>query len=276
MLLTPMQQKNQPIKASGKYYFASDFHFGIPTYETSLKREKLFIQWLDEVRQDASAIYLMGDIFDFWFEYKTVVQKGFVRLLGKLAEITDSGIPVHLFIGNHDIWAVDYLQKEIGIELHREKLIVQLEGKWFFLAHGDGLGPGDMGYKIMKKIFQNRFNQWLFRWIHPDIGTRVALYFSRKSRYANDSKEEKFGVTPIEEEMLYKYTQRKILQYPHIDYFIFGHRHHPTDIQIGEKAKLIILGDWIKNFTYAFYNGEQLSLRQYDPGRNDSGSKNEA
>lgn len=265
MLLTSMQQEKSLKQASGKYYFASDFHFGIPTYKASLKREKLFIRWLDEVRHDAHAIYLMGDVFDFWFEYKTVVQKGFVRLLGKLAEITDSGTPVHLFIGNHDIWAVDYLQKEIGIVLHRDKLIVELGNKKFFLAHGDGLGPGDIGYKIMKKIFQNRFNQWLFRWLHPDIGTRIALYFSRRSRYANDTKEEKFGIIPIEEELLYRYVQQRIIQHSDIDYFVFGHRHHPTDVVIGEKAHLVILGDWINNFTYAVFDGEMLKLKQYEP-----------
>ena len=249
--------------ANKKVFFASDFHLGVPTYEASLKREKLLVKWLSEIQHEAEAIYLMGDIFDFWFEYKTVIPKGFVRLLGKLAEITDSGIPVHLFKGNHDIWAFDYLQQETGVQLHHDRQITQIGNKWFFLAHGDGLGPGDKGYKLMKKIFQNRFNQWLFRWLHPDLGTRTALYFSRKSRYANEVKEEKNGKMPIEEEMLYTYSKRKSVQLPEIDYFIFGHRHLPTNVKINEKAQLVILGDWITHFTYAVFDGTTLELKEY-------------
>ncbi|MCK5839474.1 MAG: UDP-2,3-diacylglucosamine diphosphatase, partial [Bacteroidales bacterium] len=159
-------------------YFASDFHLGVPDHESSLVREKLFVRWLDEVRGDAGEIYLMGDIFDFWFEYKTVIPKGFVRILGKLAEITDSGIPVYLFKGNHDVWAFDYLQKEINIQLFRQPEIKLFGNKKIYLAHGDGLGPGDTGYKFLKKMFAFRPNQWLFKWLHPDIGTRLGLYFS--------------------------------------------------------------------------------------------------
>lgn len=246
-----------------KIYFASDSHLGVPNYEDSLKREKLLARWLDEVKHDAGAIFLMGDIFDFWFEYKTVIPKGFVRLLGKLAEITDSGIPVHLFKGNHDIWASNYLQQEIGLELHSSKLVLQFGGKKFFLAHGDGLGPGDTAYKFMKKLFQSRFNQRLFRWLHPDLGTRLALFFSRRSRHANNMKEEKNGMPPVEEEMLYKYSLRKSLQHPEIDYFLFGHRHLPTDVKINDKTHLIILGDWITHFTYAVFDGETLTLKQF-------------
>lgn len=259
-----MQKKPEILLAPGQcIYFASDFHLGVPDYESSLKREKLFVQWLDEAKQNAAAIYLMGDVFDFWFEYKTVIPKGFVRLLGKLAEITDNGIPVHLFKGNHDIWALNYLKKEVGIELHDSKLITVMGNKCVFLAHGDGLGPGDTGYKFMKKIFKNRFNQWVFRWLHPDLGARVALYFSRRSRYANNVREQKNGKTPIEDEMLFKYAIRKSEQLPVVDYFIFGHRHLPTNIPINSKARLVILGDWINHFTYAVFDGENLELRTY-------------
>ncbi|HRZ77956.1 MAG TPA: UDP-2,3-diacylglucosamine diphosphatase, partial [Bacteroidales bacterium] len=162
-----------------KVYFASDFHFGIPDRESSRRREDLLIRWLEEVRQDAEAIYLMGDLFDFWFEYRSVVPRGFVRLLGKLAEITGEGIPVHLFRGNHDIWAFGYLQEEVGIQLHRRPEKVVHGGKTFFLAHGDGLGPGDHGYKLLRRVFECPLCQWMFRWLHPDLGTRMALYFSR-------------------------------------------------------------------------------------------------
>jgi len=262
-----MKEQNISKKLDGrnKIFFASDFHLGVPTREDSLKREKLLVKWLDEIKNHAAAIFLMGDIFDFWFEYKTVIPKGFVRLFGKLAEISDSGIPVHLFKGNHDIWALNYLQQEVGIQLHHDRLITQIGNKWFFLAHGDGLGPGDNGYKCMKKIFRNRFNQRLFRWLHPDLGARMALFFSRRSRYANDIKEQKNGKLPIEEEMLYAYSMRKSAQHPEIDYFVFGHRHLPTNHQLNEKARLVILGDWITHFSYAEFDGDKLELKNYAP-----------
>jgi len=168
-----------------KVYFVSDSHFGVPNHEKSLERERLFIRWLDEVKKDASEIYLMGDLFEFWFEYKTVIQKGYVRLLGKLAEISDAGIPVYFFRGNHDVWAFDYFEKELGFIIYPDNLIKEMNGKTFFLGHGDGLGKGDNGYKFLKKVFRNKINQWLFRWLHPDIGTWLGLYWSNKSRVAN-------------------------------------------------------------------------------------------
>jgi len=247
-----------------KIYFASDFHFGIPDHARSLEREKLFVQWLDEVKADASHIFLMGDIFDFWFEYKTVVPKGFVRLLGKLAEITDSGIPVSLFRGNHDVWAFNYFKKELNITLYRKPEIMEFSGKKFYLAHGDGLGPGDHGYKFLKKVFACRFNQWLFKWLHPDLGAKMGLYFSKRSRLANVAKEGKKDHTNnVQDEMLYKYTEVMTKQHPDVDYFIFGHRHLPTQQKIGD-AEMVILGDWITNFTYAVFDGNELQLLKFD------------
>jgi UDP-2,3-diacylglucosamine hydrolase len=241
-------------------YFASDFHFGIPDHASSLEREKLFVKWLDEVKTDAAAIFLMGDIFDFWFEYKTVVPKGFVRLLGKLAEIADSGVPVSLFRGNHDVWAFNYFERELNIKLYRNPEIMEFNGKKFYLSHGDGLGPGDNGYKFLKKVFACRVNQWLFRWLHPDLGAKMGLYFSKRSRLANIAKEGKKDYTNnIQDEMLYKYTLEMSQKHPDIDYFIFGHRHLPTSEKIG-KAEMVILGDWITNFTYAVFDGEDLKL----------------
>ena len=247
-----------------KIYFASDFHFGVPDHESSLVREKLFVTWLDEVRNDAGEIYLMGDIFDFWFEYKTVIPKGFVRILGKLAEITDSGIPVYLFKGNHDVWAFDYLQKEINIQLFRQPEIKIFGNKRFYLAHGDGLGPGDTGYKFLKKVFAFRPNQWLFNWLHPDIGTRMGLYFSKKSRYAHIAKEgRKEKINDFHDEMLYKYSLNILKEDKDIDYFVFGHRHLPLDIRLNEKTRFIILGDWLTNFSYAVFDGNELELKYY-------------
>jgi len=246
-------------------YFASDFHLGIPDRDRSLKREKMLVSWLDEINPVCSELYLMGDIFDFWFEYKTVIPKGYVRILGKLAEMADQGIPIHLFTGNHDIWAFNYLDEEIGIHIHKQPMTRTMDGKVFYLGHGDGLGPGDNGYKFLKKVFSNRLNQWLFMWLHPDIGTRMALYFSHRSRLANIVKEEKKeNNTAIQDEMLYKYCLDMLKEHRDIDYFIFGHRHMPTDHRLNEKSRLVILGDWLTNFTYASFDGKDVKLKYYN------------
>lgn len=247
-----------------KVFFVSDFHFGVPDHASSLERERLLVDWFRRTSPEAKAYYLMGDLFDFWFEYKTVVPKGFVRLLGTIASITDSGIPVHMFRGNHDIWAFDYLSTEAGVMLHREPQIVKFGNKTFFLAHGDGLGPGDTGYKLLKKVFENRLNQWLFRWLHPDIGTRMGLYFSKRSRIANIAREQKNTQSiRVEDEMLYAYALRKLKLHPEVDYFIFGHRHAPVKYPLNDKATMIILGDWVSHFTYAVFDGSEVELLRY-------------
>lgn len=243
-------------------YFVSDFHLGVPTYEKSLEREKLLVSWLNDIKDDAKEIYLMGDVFDFWFEYKTVVPKGYVRLFGKLVELTDAGIPIYLFRGNHDMWAFDYMEKEVGLELHRAPMIKEINNKRFYIAHGDGLGPGDYGYKFLKKIFEFKFNQWLFRWLHPDLSIKIALFWSRRSRYANISKELDKQFNP-DTERLYLFAKNKIYNGEPIDYFIFGHRHIPVDLPIGDKARYVNLGDWIIHFSYAIFDGENLRLEYY-------------
>jgi UDP-2,3-diacylglucosamine hydrolase len=248
-----------------KIYFASDFHFGIPNREKSLKREDLFVRWLDAVKKDALEIYLMGDLFDFWFEYKTAIPKGYVRLLGKLAEITDSGIPVHLFRGNHDMWAFNYLSEELGIILHRDPEIKIFGGQVFYLAHGDGLGTGDYGYKFIKKVFQSRINQWLFRLLHPDFGIRMALFWSRKSRYASEMKEaneEEYNLKKIRERLII-HSQNIIKQHPEVNYLIYGHYHLPYNEPITDHSRIIVLGDWLTHFTYAVVEGEKLELKSY-------------
>lgn len=250
---------------NSKIYFASDFHFGIPNHESSLIREKKFVRWLDMIKKDATHIFLLGDIFDFWFEYDTAVPKGYVRLLGKIAEITDSGIPVHIFRGNHDIWAFDYFKKELNCELYRKPVIKEFDGKKFFLAHGDGLGPGDTGYKMMKKIFEYKPNQFLFKWLHPDIGSRMGLYFSKKSRLASINKYmKKPEKIKIQDERLMHYAKRKITQFPEVDYFVFGHRHIPLQEKIGDKSELIILGDWLFLFSYAVFENGNMSLKYFE------------
>ncbi|GAB1405274.1 MAG: UDP-2,3-diacylglucosamine diphosphatase [Lentimicrobiaceae bacterium] len=252
-----------------KIYFASDFHLGIPDHASSLRREKLLAKWLDEIKADATEIFLMGDVFDFWFEYKTVVPRGFTRFFGKLAELTDQGIPIHLFRGNHDIWAFDYFAQEIGVELEREFRIREWNGKKFFLSHGDGLGPGDHGYKLLKRVFEFKPNQWLFRWLHPDIGTRLALYFSRRSRYANEARDayaEQHSGIDLTKERLFTFAQKTLEEQPDINYFIFGHRHVPADIKLNETSRFINLGDWITNFSYAVFDGNDLTMMTYRNG----------
>ena len=241
------------MKQNKKIYFVSDAHLGFPSIEESIGREKLFVKWLDEIKNDAEEIYLLGDIFDFWFEYKKAVPRGFTRLLGKISEITDSGIPVHFFTGNHDIWIFDYLPKETGVIIHRKPITREFNGKRFFLAHGDGLGPHDKGYKIMKKIFTNSVAQWFFSLLHPNVGISIAQFFSHKSRYSNKGDDK---------EWLVLFAKNKLNE-QYYDYLIFGHRHIPVDIKLDEKSRFINLGDWISNFTYAVFDGKNFELKKY-------------
>jgi UDP-2,3-diacylglucosamine hydrolase len=247
-----------------KLYFASDFHLGIPDHRSSRMREDMLVQWLGQISKDATEVFLMGDVFDFWFEYKTVVPKGYVRLLGKVAELTDKGIPVHLFRGNHDIWAFDYLNEELQVHLHRKPAIREFDGKKLYLAHGDGLGPGDTGYKLLKKVFEFKPNQFLFKWLHPDLGTRLGLYFSRKSRLANLAKEGKYAnMGNPEDEMLVHYAREKAQEHPEVDYFVFGHRHIPEVIEVSDNASVVILGDWLSHFTYGVFENGQMRLEHF-------------
>ena len=243
-----------------KIYFASDFHLGIPDYASSLEREKKIVRWLDSVKHDAAEIYLLGDVFDFWFEYKAVVPRGFVRLMGKIAEITDSGIPVHWFTGNHDMWIFDYVPKELNVILHRSPVQKEYGGKKFYIAHGDGLGPGDHGYKFIKKVFASRLCQWLFARIHPNLGIGIARYWSGKSRIATGRNDEKY--LGDDKEYLAVHS-KEILAKEHFDYLIFGHRHLPLEITLG-KSRYVNLGDWVRYFTYAVFDGNELMLLKFE------------
>ncbi len=242
-----------------KIYFASDLHLGVPNKEKSLVREKLFVKWLDEIKSDAEAIYLVGDIFDFWFEYKKAVPKGYVRLLGKLAEISDSGIPIHIFTGNHDMWLFDYLEDEINAHIYREPIEISLKGKRFFIGHGDGLGPGDNSYKLIKKIFNNKLCQWLFERIHPNLGISIAQYWSKKSRIANGEKDESYHG---EKEWLTQFCREKMKTID-LDFFIFGHRHLPLEVDLGNNTTYINLGEWVNYNSYAVFDGKNLELKRY-------------
>lgn len=252
---------NSTIPKNKKIYFASDQHLGLPNHKESLEREKIFIKWLDTVKQDAEAVFLLGDLFDFWFEYKKVVPKGFVRVLGKLAEIRDSGIPIYFFVGNHDLWMGDYFEKELNIPVYHKPKEYTINNKKFLIGHGDGLGPGDKGYKRMKKVFTNPVSKWLYRWLHPDIGMRLGVYLSTKNKMISGDEDAKF--LGEENEWLAQYCKRK-LETKHYDYFLFGHRHLPMEIEVGNNSKYINLGDWISHFTYGVFDGENVDLKTYD------------
>ncbi len=242
-----------------KIYFISDFHLGVPSYEKSLEREKKICRWLDHIKQDASHLFILGDVFDFWFEYRHAVPKGYVRLLGKLSELADSGIPIFLFTGNHDMWMFDYLPKEIGLTLLRKPKIFEFNSKRFLIGHGDGLGPGDHGYKFIKRIFANRFCQWLFARIHPNLGIAMANFWSRKSRQHTGNHDEKY--LGDNKEYLVQYI-KTVEKTEHFDFYIFGHRHLPIDMQIGN-SQYINLGDWLQYFTYAEWDGNMLHLKKF-------------
>jgi UDP-2,3-diacylglucosamine hydrolase len=248
------------MSAGSNIYFASDFHLGVPDDSQSRARESRIVRWLDSIKENAAEIYLMGDVFDFWFEYATVVPRGHIRLLGKLAELSDAGIRIVMFKGNHDMWMFDYFRKELGIEIISEELVIERSGKTFFLHHGDGLGPGDPGYKILKAIFRSRFCQWLFARIHPNLGIGIAKRWSAKSRLANKQKEE---FKTAEQEWLVSYS-KELLEKSHYDYLVFGHRHLPLDIQLGDKSRYINLGEWINYNSYAVFDGSNLELKYFE------------
>ena len=245
-----------------KIYFASDFHLGVPTPEASLEREKKIVRWLESIRHDAHTIYLLGDIFDFWFEYRHAIPKGFIRLQGKLAELRDAGIPIRFFTGNHDMWMFDYFEKELGIPVHRDPQILQVGAQKLMIGHGDGLGPGDFQYKIIKRFFNSKVCQWLFARIHPNFGIGIAKYWSRKSRISNDKKgEDQFKGEDNEYLIVYC---REVEQRNHHDFYIFGHRHLPLDVNINERSRYLNLGEWVNYSTYGVYDGNNVELKTFE------------
>tara|TARA_B110001469_G_C9619943_1_gene308875 strand:+ start:33 stop:809 length:777 start_codon:yes stop_codon:yes gene_type:complete len=241
-----------------KIYFASDFHLGAPNYSDSIAREHKIVSWLSEIQKDASEIYLVGDIFDFWYEWKHAVPKGHVRILGKLAEICDLGIPIHFFTGNHDLWTFGYLEQEIGMKVYRNPIQVTLQNKKCYIGHGDGLGDGDKKYKKLKNIFTNRSCQWLFSRLHPNFSFGLANLLSSKSRVANKESDAIF--TRSENEWLANYS-KDILEKSHFDYFIFGHRHLPLDIELNKSSRYINLGEWLNYNSYGILENGVFELK---------------
>lgn len=249
------------LQSGKKIYFASDQHFGVPDLQQSRIREEKFIRWMDSIKKNAQVLFLMGDLFDFWHEWKYVVPKGYIRVLGKIAELKDCGIDIYFFVGNHDLWMKNYFEVELGIPVFFEKKYYEINSQQFLLAHGDGLGPGDKGYKRMKKLFTNPIAQWAFRWLHPDIAMKIANYMSQKNKMISGVEDQKF--LGEDKEFLILYSKEK-LKTEKIDYFVFGHRHLPMVLDLEKGAKYINLGDWISYFTYGVFDGEQFDLKKFE------------
>ena len=248
------------MKGSGKIYFASDFHLGLKTGTSPLDREKEVAGWLKKIAGEADEIYLVGDIFDFWWEYKLVVPHGFTRFLGTIAELTDKGIPVHFFTGNHDMWVKDYLVKECGVIIHTTPLTTSFNGKLFHIAHGEGLGSRNFPYKCLLNIFHNKILRKLYSSLHPSIGVGIGHYWSLNSRLGKGIKLEFMGE---ENEDLIRYAEM-ILEKEKIDFFIFGHRHLAMTYKMKECSEICFLGDWINHSSYAEWDGSTLTLRTLD------------
>lgn len=254
-----MDKSFSNLEKGKKVYFASDFHLGAPDEETSRKRETKIVKWLDLVKKDAAAIFLVGDIFDFWFEYRHSVPKGFIRFLGKIAELSDSGISIIFYTGNHDMWMSDYFPVELNVKLERVPKDYIIEGTSFHIGHGDGLGPGDKTYKVLKKIFANRACQWLFQWLHPNLGMGIAKAWSKQSRAHNTEADENFDP---DNEWILTYCKNH-QQTSSFDYYIFGHRHLPIDYPLNENSRYINLGEWITQFNYGQFDGKTFELKKF-------------
>lgn len=247
--------------AKKNIYFASDFHLGVPGQVSSAEREKQIVRWLDQIKADAAELYLLGDVFDFWFDYRAVVPRGYIRLLGKLAELRDAGLPIYFFTGNHDMWMFNYFEEELDIPTYRHPIIRELHGKTFFIGHGDGLGPGDYGYKFLKKVFANPLCQWLFARLHPNFAIGLARFWSGRSRAANHWENQFFGP---DKEWLIQFSNEK-LQELEADFFVFGHRHLPIDYTLNNgKSRYINLGEWINYNSYAVFDGKELRLEAFE------------
>jgi len=254
-----MQRLTLSLKPGEAAYFASDFHLGAPDEISSLEREKKIVRWLDAISADCRYLFLVGDLFDFWFEYRHVVPRGYVRFLGKLAELSDRGVEIFLFTGNHDMWMFGYLEQQLGARVFRESIEVQFDKKNLLVGHGDGLGPGDHTYKFLKRIFENRLCQKLFGALHPAIGFGIARAWSSHSRVANNKDEEFLG----DAEFLWQYS-REVQTRRHHDYYIFGHRHLPLDLPVGDSSRYLNPGEWLNHCRYLRFDGEQLEMKEWE------------
>ena len=248
------------LNPSKRIYFCSDNHLGSPNRNLSLEREKIFITWLDQIKKDAQAIFFLGDLFDFWFEYKKVVPKGFTRLFGKLAELSDSGIELFFFVGNHDCWIGNYFEDELGINVFHKKVDLNIDNYNILIGHGDGLGPGDNKYKFLKLLFRNPILKKLFSFIHPDIGISLGSFLSQKNKILSGSEK---VFESEDKEMLFSYC-KDVLKTKYYHFFIFGHRHIPLELDLGNNSKYFNTGDWITHFSYLVYDGNSFNLNYFN------------
>lgn len=246
-------------------YFASDLHLGAPYIDDARAHEQRIVQWLDSIRHDAEALYLLGDIFDYWYEYTTVIPKGFTRFLGKVAELTDAGVEVHFFTGNHDVWMFDYLPAELGVAVHDGELECELHGQHFLLGHGDDVGF-DRPYHWLKAFFHNRVAQFLYGWVHPDLTMRFAHWWSRRSRMGHDTDLARPDHTerPVDDEWQVKYARQRHAAGCPAQWFLFGHRHLVIDQPAGDNTRVLVIGDWLRNFSYAQFDGQTVSLHRWN------------
>jgi len=249
-----------------KVYFASDFHLGVDGDSSALERERIIVSWLRMAGKDADVIYLVGDLFDFWFEYAKAVPRGHLRFLGALAELRDAGVSLEIFTGNHDMWMFDYLEKELDLYIHREPIRKQIGNHEFLIGHGDGLGPGDYGYKRLKRVFHHPWAQWLFARIHPNLGISIAEFWSGQSRAQNKEVEEFLGA---DSEWLIQYCERKIQEGDTPDFYVFGHRHLTLDYTLSNGSRYINLGEWMYTRSYAVYDGKELEIKYWDKENRD-------
>ena len=254
-----MSDLEPTIPAGKKLFFASDFHLGAPDKASSLEREKKIVKWLDHIKEEAHAIFLVGDIFDFWFEYKRSIPKGFIRFQGKIAELTDNGIPVIFFTGNHDMWMFDYFKEELNVTIYRDPEVFTFNGKRLLVGHGDGLGPEDTFYKLLRKVFTNKTCQWLFARIHPNLGIGLANMWSKKSRITSTAKEEK---RQHKEEWLLTYC-KEVETSTHHDFYVFGHRHLPLKLPVNDESTYFNLGEWVNYLTYGIFDGNKMLLTTF-------------
>lgn len=241
-------------------YFASDFHLGSPTQDISFKRELKIIKWLDSIKEDCHTLFLVGDIFDFWYEYKRAIPKGFVRFQAKITELTDAGIPVYFFTGNHDMWMFGYLEKELGVKIIREEIELNTKNHSFLVGHGDGLGPRDYAYKFFRTFFRNRFCQWLFGRFHPNLGIGIATNWSNKSRKKGNKQPEVYQGN--DEWILQHCKEQELIK--HHDFYIYGHRHLVIDTLISETARYVNLGEWYSSCNYGIYDGNHFALTKFE------------
>lgn len=254
-----MEQTSIKLEPQKKLFFASDFHLGAPSDQLSKDREKKIINWIDSIESEMCELLLVGDIFDFWFEYKKVVPKGYVRFLGKIAALVDQGIPVHFFVGNHDLWMKDYFMQELGVHIHHNQLQIQCAGKKILVGHGDGFGPGDKSYKFLKKVFQNRLANWSFQWLHPNIGVGLAQKWSSNSRLQHDKDPDP---DKGEQEPILIHC-KSIEENDHHDYYVYGHRHLTSFIPINSRSTYVNLGEWVNEAPYAIFDGDEMRLEQF-------------